>query len=1020
MKKLALLIVILLGLHVQASNDKYRLTLRDNPATSIVIGWNQISGNNPTVYFGTTDFGTNYSSYPNSKTPDRTVSYKGMNNNFARLTGLLANTAYYFVIRDSQGTSQRFWFKTAPSNNSRLSFIAGGDSRNNRTPRQNANRLVAKLKPHAVLFGGDMTNGDSSGEWQEWFNDWQLTIAADNRMFPIVATRGNHEDSNNSIYNLFDVPSSSVYYALTFGNNLIRTYTLNTEISISGSQTSWLQNDLNASNGLIWKMAQYHKPMRPHVSSKSEGNSQYSNWAQLFYDKGVKLVVECDAHTVKTTWPVRPSTGSGSDEGFVRDDQNGTVYAGEGCWGAPLRSNNDGKNWTRNSGRFNQFKWIFVDESKIEIRTIKVDNASQVGTVSNNNVFQIPSNLDVWNPSNGSVVIINNANIVDNEAPTTPANLNSSSITSNSVSLNWSASTDNVSVSGYDVYQGNSIVASTAGTGYTVSGLSPNTSYSFRVRAKDAAGNISGYSSTETVMTLDGTAQLYKLGITSIGTSNATHSTRRAMPYTIGENGTVQSLAVHVEGGTGDVQLGVYSDNNGAPGNRLAQTAITAVRTTRGWQTISLQSPITISNGTTVWLAWIFSSNPGIAYVTGSPGRYQASGSSWSTSGINMPSNYGSGSQSNYRYSIYANYTKNQTSTTYTLTTDVIGQGAVNGAGVYNDGSIATLSATPVLGWKFDGWSGDLSGTISPNTILMNDNKSVTANFSEITGGQTGRIEVAITNGDDDVEESENGAIYSNSSDLEMVYDSYNNSGYQTIGLRFRSVAIPKNAIITNAYIQFTADESNSANAELEIALHNSANSSAFSGTNDVSERSTFSSKVIWNPDSWSSNENGSAQRSPDLKNMVQNLVNLSSWNSGNNLSFIIKGKGNSLTSTSAKRVADSYEGGSSKAARLVVEYLIDNVAKNLFDSFKPSFKISPNPFTNEIHLNTSFDDVNKMYKVFIYDFNGNMVYSENVKVVSKNNGLTIVSNITQSGIYFLVIENQNGGLLHSDRLIKR
>ncbi|WP_206604230.1 fibronectin type III domain-containing protein, partial [Aquimarina sediminis] len=170
MKRVFLLLISLLAINLYSSNGKYRLTLRGNPATSIVVGWDQTSGSSPKVYYGTTDYGTDYSRYPNSKAPNRTVSYKGMNNNFARLTGLQPNTAYYFVIRDSQGTSQRFWFKTAPSDNSRLSFIAGGDSRNNRTPRKNANRLVAKLKPHAVLFGGDMTNRDSSSEWQEWFN----------------------------------------------------------------------------------------------------------------------------------------------------------------------------------------------------------------------------------------------------------------------------------------------------------------------------------------------------------------------------------------------------------------------------------------------------------------------------------------------------------------------------------------------------------------------------------------------------------------------------------------------------------------------------------------------------------------------------------------------------------------------------------------------------------------------------------------------------------------------------------
>lgn len=405
--------LLLLSFYTNASNDKYRLTLRGNPATSIVIGWNQISGNNPTVYYGTTDYGINYNSYPNVKVVDRAVVYKGMNNNFARLSGLQPNTAYYFVIKDSEGTSNRFWFKTAPADNSRLSFIAGGDSRNNRTPRINANNLVSKLKPHAVLFGGDMTDDDTNAQWQTWFNDWQLTIAQDGRMFPIIAARGNHEGSNNSIYNLFDVPSTEVYYAITFGENLIRAYTLNSEISISGNQTTWLNNDLSANSGVIWKVAQYHKPMRPHTFFKTEGNTQYSYWSNLFYNYGVNLVVECDSHTVKSTWPIRPSTASGNDEGFVRDDENGTVYVGEGCWGAPLRSNNDAKAWTRNSGSFNQFKWIFVDEESIEIRTIQVDNASAVGEVSNANVFQIPSNLAIWNPSNGSVITINKDDSAD-------------------------------------------------------------------------------------------------------------------------------------------------------------------------------------------------------------------------------------------------------------------------------------------------------------------------------------------------------------------------------------------------------------------------------------------------------------------------------------------------------------------------------------------------------------------------------------------------------------------------------
>ena len=82
------------------------------------------------------------------------------------------------------------------------------------------------------------------------------------------------------------------------------------------------------------------------------------------------------------------------------------MYVGEGCWGAPLRINNDNKSWTRDSGKFNQIKWIFVSKSKIECRTLIVENSKDVKEVLNSNTFEIPENLKIWNPKNGAVVEI--------------------------------------------------------------------------------------------------------------------------------------------------------------------------------------------------------------------------------------------------------------------------------------------------------------------------------------------------------------------------------------------------------------------------------------------------------------------------------------------------------------------------------------------------------------------------------------------------------------------------------------
>ncbi|SEG92590.1 chitinase [Thermomonospora echinospora] len=92
----------------------------------------------------------------------------------------------------------------------------------------------------------------------------------------------------------------------------------------------------------------------------------------------------------------------------------------------------------------------------------------------------------------------------DTQAPTAPTGLRSTGKTSSTVSLAWTASTDNVGVTGYDVYRGSTKAASVTGTQATVDGLSANTAYTFTVRARDAAGNTSAASNAVSVTTEPG------------------------------------------------------------------------------------------------------------------------------------------------------------------------------------------------------------------------------------------------------------------------------------------------------------------------------------------------------------------------------------------------------------------------------------------------------------------------------------------------------------------------------------
>ncbi len=92
----------------------------------------------------------------------------------------------------------------------------------------------------------------------------------------------------------------------------------------------------------------------------------------------------------------------------------------------------------------------------------------------------------------------------DTEKPTAPANLTATATTSSSVSLSWTAATDNIVVTAYEVYADENLKTTVNTTSATVSGLTPATTYSFYVIARDAAGNKSDISNTIQATTDEG------------------------------------------------------------------------------------------------------------------------------------------------------------------------------------------------------------------------------------------------------------------------------------------------------------------------------------------------------------------------------------------------------------------------------------------------------------------------------------------------------------------------------------
>jgi hypothetical protein len=173
-------------------------------------------------------------------------------------------------------------------------------------------------------------------------------------------------------------------------------------------------------------------------------------------------------------------------------------------------------------------------------------------------------------------------------------------------------------------------------------------------------------------------------------------------------------------------------------------------------------------------------------------------------------------------------------------------------------------------------------------------------------------VEVPVSAGADDAEQTTSGFVGLTSADLELVTDG---STVQTVGTRFAGVGVPAGATITQAWIQFRTDEVSTGAAPLNIRAESADNPAPYQAVNgNVTARSVTSQSVVWSPPDWTTvGERGPAQRTADISSLVQQLVTRPGWLSGNAMAFQFTGSG--------RRTAFAFEGGAPSAPLLHVEY---------------------------------------------------------------------------------------------------
>lgn len=109
----------------------------------------------------------------------------------------------------------------------------------------------------------------------------------------------------------------------------------------------------------------------------------------------------------------------------------------------------------------------------------------------------------------------------------------------------------------------------------------------------------------------------FTIGETTILGSTAGLNDRRANQYTMDRDGNIISVSIYHSGSSGNnITVGIYDDATNHPDSRLAVSASTALNTSAGWQTITFSSPLAVSNGDVIWIAFVASASLSIRYGT--------------------------------------------------------------------------------------------------------------------------------------------------------------------------------------------------------------------------------------------------------------------------------------------------------------------------------------------------------------------------------------------------------------------
>ena len=171
-----------------------------------------------------------------------------------------------------------------------------------------------------------------------------------------------------------------------------------------------------------------------------------------------------------------------------------------------------------------------------------------------------------------------------------------------------------------------------------------------------------------------------------------------------------------------------------------------------------------------------------------------------------------------------------------------------------------------------------------------------------------------VAQGSDDAEQG--GAAPVKLNDITIPLGNPTAGGAWYVGLRFPAAAVSSGVNITNAFVQFSAADTNSGTTSLRIYCERTNDAATFVGLrNDIGKRNKTTAFVDWSPPAWSTvNERGVLQRTPDISALINEITALPGWTTNSAIGVIME-----RTVIDSARTVYSFEGSQTKCASLVL-----------------------------------------------------------------------------------------------------